>query len=217
VREAISARIKLEAILVQSARAEEWERDLAKIRTPIYEVNSEAFERITKLENTQGIVAVGKIFQLPTRESSFTVACEQVSDPGNCGALIRVADFFGAAELHLGPDSADIFNSKVVRGSMGSIFHQPIKEQTDIEELIQSWKGTSIALVSHDGEPLKNDKQQTTNDNNPTLLVLGHETRGLSDDIANLCTKKVTLERKGHAESLNLVTAAAVAAYALTQ
>jgi TrmH family RNA methyltransferase len=214
-REALASKARLDAILVLGSEEEKWAEllDRAK-KIPQYLLNSDAFQRVSKVETSQGIVAVGKLFSLPARKTKLAMAVEQVSDPGNCGALIRVADFFGASELHLGPGSADVWNEKVVRGSMGSIFHQPVRADAELTELIAHWEGSTVAAVSHDGRKLeaRNLKLES-----PILLVLGHETRGLSPDIAAACSHRLTLEPSGDAESLNLVTAAAVFSYALTQ
>jgi RNA methyltransferase, TrmH family len=212
VREALRAHVSLEAILVLASEAERLEEQFATRSAPFYVVNTEIFSRLSKVENSQGIVAVARTFEISPRLGQFTIACEQVSDPGNAGALMRVADFFGARELLLGEDSAEIWNSKVVRGSMGSLFHLPVRTDVNCSELLQSWPGTSVALVAHGGEVLREKLKMKS----PVLLMLGHETRGLSDDLLALCNKRVTLERKGSAESLNLVTAAAVAAFALS-
>jgi TrmH family RNA methyltransferase len=214
-REALKARARLDALLVLGTAAERWEELLAGApKIPQYKLNSDAFQRISKVEASQGIVAVGRMFSLPARKSKLALAVEQVSDPGNCGALIRVADFFGASELYLGPGSADVWNEKVVRGSMGSIFHQPVRPDVDLPEMLATWEGATVAAVSHGGRKLetRNLKLEA-----PILLVLGHETRGLSAEIEVACSHKLTLEPTGEAESLNLVTAAAVFAYALTQ
>lgn len=208
VNEAIRARIRLDAVILSPER-----EDAPKTKAPLYEVNQETFQRITNVETSQGIVAVGKQFRLPPRNSNIAIAVEQVSDPGNCGALIRVADFFGASELILGKDSTEIWNGKVVRGSMGSIFHQPIRELDSLDSFIKNWKGDTVAVVAHGGEPLAKKLKLKS----PTLLVLGHETRGLSPEIEKLCSHKITLEPRGDAESLNLVTAAAVFSFAITQ
>lgn len=213
-REALKAKARLDSILVLGTEAEKWEELLEGAKKiSQYELNTDAFRRISRVETSQGIVAVGKMFSLPVRKSNLAMACEQVSDPGNCGALIRVADFFGASELHLGPGSADVWNEKVVRGSMGSIFHQPVRADAEITEVIENWTGSTVAAVSHGGKKLetRNLKFET-----PMLLILGHETRGLSPEIAAACSHRFTLEPMGDAESLNLVTAAAVFAYALS-
>jgi TrmH family RNA methyltransferase len=213
VREAIRARLKIEAILVLASEAEKWAAARASsAHLPWYTINSETLQRFAKVESSQGIVGVARTFQLAPRKSPFAMACEQVSDPGNCGALIRVADFFGASELFLGADSAEIWNGKVVRGSMGSLFRQPVQEDAEIEKVVREWPGSSVAMVAHGGTPLR----RRPNLKPPVLLILGHETRGLSKVLAEHCTHRFTLEGHGGAESLNLVTAAAVFAYALT-
>lgn len=212
VREALKAKV-VDCLLVLSTEAERWEllsREHPKLLS--YKVNSDVFQRISQVEATQGIVAIGKQFKLPARKSGITLLCEQVSDPGNCGALIRVADFFGVSELILGAGSTDVWNEKVVRGSMGSLFHQPVREVEDIHALIKKWKGDSFALVAHGGEEVSTTLQLKS----PKLLVLGNETRGLTPELEESCTRKLTLTPQGQAESLNLVTAAAVFCYALT-
>ncbi len=211
VREALKAKA-VDCLLVQSTEAAHWElltREHPKLLS--YQLNTDVFRRVSRVDATQGIAAVGLQFRIPARNTGVTLLCEQVSDPGNCGALIRVADFFGVSELILGPGSADVWNEKVVRGSMGSLFNQPVREIEDLESCIRNWKGDSLALVAHGGKPITSQTSSA-----PKLLVLGNETRGLSPELESLCNHKVTLEPKGNAESLNLVTAAAVFCYALS-
>jgi TrmH family RNA methyltransferase len=213
VREALRARADLEAVIVLLSEAEKWQQEFgSRSRFPVYTVNTDIFQRLSTVETSQGIVAVARLFQLPPRPGRLTIACEKVSDPGNCGALIRVADFFGAIELLLGTESAEIWNPKVVRGSMGSLFHQPVQSDVDMADFLRNWPGSSVATVAHNGAPLHGKLQLKP----PVLLVLGHETRGLSDEIAALCTHRLMLKPHGNAESLNLATAAAVFAYALS-
>jgi TrmH family RNA methyltransferase len=212
VREAIRTRIDVEAVLVLASEMEAWEAELSRSQLPFYAVNADAFDRFAPRESSQGILAVAHTFRLPPRQSKLVIACEQVSDPGNCGALIRVADFFGAGELLLGPGSAEIWNPKVVRGSMGSLFQLPVRSDVNFEKIVRDWPGDSVAAVAHGGTMLT----KSTAFRPPVLLVLGHETRGLSGDVEALCSQRVTLKPAGQAESLNLVTAAAVFAYALT-
>jgi TrmH family RNA methyltransferase len=212
VREALKSSIALEAVLVLASEEARWLPLVGnKLRAPLFRVTTDAFRRITSVETSQGIAAVARQFDLKLRPTGFAVACEQVSDPGNCGALVRVADFFGASELLLGPGSADRFNEKVVRGSMGSLFRQPVRNIENFEDTIRTWPGDTIAAVAHGGTPIKNALKTSP----PTLLVLGNETRGLSSEVERLCAHKLTLQPAGGAESLNLVAAAAVFCYEL--
>lgn len=210
VREAVRAHLSIEAVLVLAAECEKWLREFPA-SIPVFALAVSDFARFAKIESSQGIVAVARTFELPPRTGKLALACEQVSDPGNCGALMRVADFFGASELHLGPDSSEIWNPKVVRGSMGALFHLPLRTDANLEELVRAWKGSSVAAVAHGGQPLHSARDLKK----PVLLVLGHETRGLSDEITALCSHRFTLSSSGKSESLNLVTAAAVFAFVL--
>ncbi len=212
VREALAAKA-VDCLIVLTGEEERWE-DISRAhpKTLSYQLNSDAFRRVSQVEAAQGIAAIGKQFKLRPRASGVTLLCEQVSDPGNCGALLRVADFFGVAELILGSGSADVWNEKVVRGSMGSLFHQPVREVADLAGFIRKWKGDSLALVAHGGTEVNAPHRFTS----LKLLVLGNETRGLSPELETLCTNRITLKPRGQAESLNLVTAAAVFCYALS-
>jgi TrmH family RNA methyltransferase len=210
VREAVRAHLTIEAVLVLASEYDQRMREFPA-PIPVLALAASDFARFAKIESTQGILAVARTFELPPRTGRLTLACEQVSDPGNCGALMRVAEFFGASQLHLGPGSAEIWNPKVVRGSMGALFHLPLRSDAILDELVSAWPGASVAAVAHGGQPLHGARDLK----NPVLLVLGHETRGLSDEIASLCSHRFTLFPLGKSESLNLVTAAAVFAYAL--
>ena len=210
VRQAVRAHLSIEAVLVPASEYDQRSREFPA-PIPVLALAASDFARFAKIESTQGILAVARTFELPARTGRLTLACEQVSDPGNCGALLRVAEFFGAAAFHLGPGSAEIWNPKVVRGSMGALFHLPVRTDANLEELVRGWPGASVAAVAHGGEPLHSARDLKK----PVLLVLGHETRGLSEDIAALCSHRLTLSPLGKSESLNLVTAAAVFADAL--
>jgi TrmH family RNA methyltransferase len=211
VREAMHAHLRIEAVLILASEYQEWAREFPS-SIPVFALSASDFARFAKIESTQGIIAVARTFELPTRPGRLALACEQVSDPGNCGALMRVAEFFGAGELHLGPGSAEIYNPKVVRGSMGALFHLPVRSDANLKDLVCTWKGASVAAVAHGGQPLSDAHELKR----PILLVLGHETRGLSEEIARPCSHRFTLSPLGKSESLNLVTAAAVFAYALS-
>lgn len=206
VREALAAQAPLEAIALareQVARFEALARTSGK---PVFAVNARDFARLSPVEASQGILAIGNLFQLPVRKSDVALLVEQVADPGNCGSLLRTACFFGASVVIFGKGSSDPWNSKVVRGSMGAIFRQPFREESQLLQIVQNWKGSSVAAVAHGGSDPRKIKELTP----PVLLVLGHETRGLSEGLAEACRHRLTLPSRGPAESLSLVTAAAI-------
>ncbi len=213
VREALAARAPLEALIVAREHQVRFETLIRSAKRPAFVANAQDFARLSSVESSQGILAVGNFFELPPRKSNVAVLAEQVADPGNCGTLLRTACFFGASVVIFGKGSAEPWNPKVVRGSMGAIFRQPFKEEENLAEFVRNWNGDSIAAVAHGGAPLQNLGQLAS----PILLVLGHETRGLSAELAKACTHRMTLPSSGEAESLNLAAAAAIFLYEITR
>ncbi len=213
IREALKAKAPIEAMVVSREHLARFESLVRSSGKDAFTANARDFARLSSVENSQGILAIGKVFQLPVRKSDVAVLVEQVTDPGNCGTLLRTAAFFGASALILGKGSAEVWNGKVVRGSMGAIFRQPFRQEKNLLEFIKSWKGSTVAAVAHGGHPLQTIKKLRS----PVLLVLGHETRGLSEELAQTCSHRATLQGRGGAESLNLATATAVFLYEITR
>ncbi|MCD6016242.1 MAG: tRNA/rRNA methyltransferase (SpoU) [Solirubrobacterales bacterium] len=129
----------------------------------------------------------------------FCVYLHRVRDPGNVGAIIRIAHALLDAPVLLGPGCADPFGPKAVRASMGSIFAQP-PMLGGVAELAPP----IVGLVAHGGEPL---------DDGPVgALALGAEREGLPAEIVERCDRLWTIPlAKGGAESLNVAAAAAIA------
>ncbi|MBO9533534.1 MAG: RNA methyltransferase, partial [Solirubrobacteraceae bacterium] len=111
------------------------------------------------------------------------VALWGVRDPGNIGTVIRGADAFGAASVVLGPQCADPFSPKAVRGSMGAIFTVPLARADEISEL----PGTTIALVAEDGEPLHEVVPALVERGETITIVVGSEREGLPPQVAKAC------------------------------
>jgi TrmH family RNA methyltransferase len=213
VREALTARAPLEAVIVAREHLARFEALIRSASKQTLVANAQDFARLSSVDASQGILAVGNIFELPPRKSNVAVLAEQVADPGNCGTLLRTACFFGASVVILGKGSAVVWTPKVVRGSMGAIFRQPFREEENLLEFVRDWKGDTVAAVAHGGTPL----QKLGKIELPVLLLLGHETRGLATELAEACTHRVTLPGSGHAESLNLAAAAAIFLYEITR
>jgi TrmH family RNA methyltransferase len=125
---------------------------------------------------------------------------DRVADPGNVGAVIRVADALIEGVVVLGPGCADPFSPKAARASMGSIFSQPLARAG-----IETTPRPRLGMVAHGGKPLGQLEP-------PLTLCLGAEREGLSDEVLESCEETLTIPlRDGGAESLNLGAAAAIA------
>jgi len=131
------------------------------------------------------------------------VALEDMRDPGNLGTIIRTADAAGAAGVILTGQSCDPWSGDCVRATMGSIFGMPLVklEQKAFLSLLKEWPGESV------GTHLKATESYRRSYGAPTLLVMGSEGRGLSDEASAACSRLVRIPMKGGAESLNVAIA----------
>ena len=131
------------------------------------------------------------------------VALEDMRDPGNLGTLIRTADAAGASGVILAGQSCDPFSPDCVRASMGSIFGVPLlrMEQKAFLGFLRQWPGESV------GTHLDATESYRRAYTSPTLLVMGSEGRGLSDEASAACSTLVRIPMKGGAESLNVAIA----------
>lgn len=143
----------------------------------------------------------------------------ETSEPGNAGALIRVADATGADGVVFAGATVDPQGGKAVRASAGSLFHLPVARHTGVAEVIDVLheQGFTVLATSGDGD-ISLEDAATSQDGAAPLLsqkvawLFGNEAHGLGDwqDFADL---RVSIPMRGRAESLNLVTAAAICLY----
>lgn len=139
---------------------------------------------------------------------------EEVRDPGNAGTIIRAADAAGADGVILSGRSVDLYNPKVVRATTGSLFHLPIAVGVELDAVLDRARTAGLQLLAADvkGDDLllaRRDGMLTR----PTAWLFGNEARGLSDEQLAQADRVVTVPIYGHAESMNLATAASVCLY----
>lgn len=167
----------------------------------------------------QGFVAVCR--QFPTAVKDIFAAgprlvaiLEEVRDPGNAGTIVRAADAAGADAVILTGRAVDLYNPKVVRASTGSIFHIPVAVDADLADVIERARSAGLTVLAAD---VKGDDLLTVRGEGllagPTAWLFGNEARGLPDEQLALADRAVTVPIYGHAESMNLATAASVCLY----
>ena len=205
----------VEAFVFSKTFAEKNDIDFYEKKAPVYILKNEIFNSLSDTKTPQGIMAVvGEKRYNPediVKRGDFFIVCEEVKDPGNVGTIIRTADAFGAKGVFLTKDCVDLYSGKVLRSTMGSIFHIPIVqglEKTQIMELLKKYNVSPIgAHLSGKKTPDKLDLKK------PCAILIGNETKGLSDEISALCEELVKIPMPGKAESLNASVAAAVLMY----
>ncbi|TKJ39994.1 hypothetical protein CEE37_09670 [candidate division LCP-89 bacterium B3_LCP] len=185
--------------------------DLADV--PYYLCSNSDMGRISETKTPQGAIALARYREPVSRvnseeEPEIIVICTCISDPGNLGTILRTADWFGIGRVILGEGSADPFAPKVVRASAGSIFRLKVESANDTKAIIkrETKSGRKLYAATTGGQLLPGELPQS----GLRGLVMGHETKGIPDDILSICTETVRVGGRGKTESLNLAVAAGI-------
>lgn len=185
-------------------------------QTKIYTVTDNIFANISDTQNPQGVLAVCRqkkytLSDILIREPHFLLLAEELQDPGNLGTIIRVADAAGVTGIILSKGTVDLYNPKVLRATMGSIFHMPIIQNANMKETIIELNQKNIKIL---GAHLNSSITPYSIDlKNSVAIIVGNEANGLSDDIAKLTDILVKLPMVGKAESLNVSMASGILLY----
>lgn len=172
-------------------------------------MENKLFSRISETISPQGICAVCSMESLP-QTSNRLVLLNAVQDPGNVGTIIRTADAAGF-DVILDSHCADIYNPKVIRSTMGSLFHVACTKTCSLLEYIPKLQcdGFAIYAAVLDGSPF----YQRATDPEKIALIIGNEGKGMDEEIQSLCSHKFRLPMLGKAESLNAGVAAGILMY----
>ncbi|MGN1318027.1 MAG: TrmH family RNA methyltransferase [Lachnospirales bacterium] len=175
-----------------------------------YIVSDLLFSKICDTVTPQGIMAVCKKleYKLEKKENPLYICLENLQDPGNLGTIIRTADAAGADGVFLSKGCVDIYNPKVVRGAMGSLFHIPIFTNYDLYNIIED--ENIISVAAH----LKGNKTPyEINMKKGVAILIGNEGNGLSDEISKKAKELCKIPMIGKAESMNASVAASIMIY----
>lgn len=184
----------------------------------VFVLSDNVFKFCADTENPQGILAVCEKFEKnpqdvvsSKKENGFYIIAEELNDPGNLGTIIRTADAARADGIFLTKGSVDLYNPKVLRSTMGAIFHINIFQNCDVAETVELLKENNISIYA---AHLKGEKYPYSLDlKKGTAFFIGNEARGLSYKATSLCDDLVKLPIPGQAESLNASMAAGILMY----
>jgi TrmH family RNA methyltransferase len=217
ISEAVRSGAKVRLMLFSPERSEQAEVLMGTASTgegmEAYEITDELIEWVSDVVTSQGMLAVFEQIDRPYREiitwgPTLLLVADQVRDPGNLGSLIRVADAAGADAFLSTEGSADFYNTKIVRSSAGSMFHMPVARHVPLKGLATELKDAGVKMVGLDTrggiDYLAEDFKS------PVAVVMGNESYGFSDESRAVLDDTVSIDMPGHAESLNVATAAAV-------
>ena len=186
-------------------------------------VSDAVFKSVSETITPQGILAEVEMPKHRLLEENFLeiayektgkiklLILEDTADPGNLGTIMRTAEAAGVTGVIMGKGTVDIFNPKVVRSTMGSIFRLPFAYVDDLKSVILGLKRDGISFYA---THLKGkESYRDISYSNKAGILIGNEARGLSDEIANLADTYVIIPMQGKVESLNAAVAAALMMY----
>ncbi len=206
VRDAISAGADINFIAVSDKLQESFSFE------NVYKVSDEIFAPLCDTETPQGVIAVINMPQEDDKalDRDLYLLCDKVNDPGNMGTIIRICDAADCGLL-LMEDTVDIYSPKTVRASMGSFFH--IKAKCGLTKAdILKMKEDGFKVISG----ALSDKTIDFKDadySGKTIIVVGNEANGITDDILSISDQIVKIPIYGKAESLNVAVAASLLVY----
>jgi TrmH family RNA methyltransferase len=180
-----------------------------------YEVlTDEVFQVMSDTKTPQGILALVKqhaytpedLIRVPG--PAFLMILENIQDPGNLGTIIRAGEGAGITGVLMNSTTADIYNPKVIRSTMGSVFRVPFAYTDDLTASILQLKKKGIKLYAAHLDGRNNyEKEDYTVD---TGFLIGNEANGLTEDTAGLADAYIKIPMMGSVESLNAAVAASV-------
>jgi RNA methyltransferase, TrmH family len=189
---------------------------------PVHLVTERAAKALSDTVTPAGLVAVCEI---PTTGLEDVLAAAprliavavEISEPGNAGTVIRIADAMGAAAVILGGHSVDPYNGKCLRASAGSIFSIPVVPVPDAHAVLTALRAAGLQVLAStvDGETRLDEAGELLG--RPTAWLFGPESHGLSAEIADQADHRVRIPMSGGAESLNVAAAAAICLYQSAQ
>lgn len=176
-------------------------------------VTEKIFKLISDVNTPQGILA---IIEMSNDEASIDysediiVALDDIQDPGNLGTILRTVDSIGLKQILVSKGTADCYNPKVVRSTMGAIFRVNILECEDLEKTLKEVKKHKFELVI---TSLQTENSIYDIDYNKKVIVIGNEANGVEQKIQDMADVKVKIPMLGKTESLNASVATGIVLY----
>ena len=204
------------AVYVSETFAREHAELLADV--PAETVADRLFAKICDTQTPQGILTIA---QMPvyTREellgspdrAPLLLVLEDLQDPGNVGTILRTAEGAGATGVILSSRTADLFQPKVIRSTMGSVYRVPFRRESDLPEVMQWLKEKHIAVCA---AHLQGSVEYTAcRYTGGTAFLIGNEGNGLSEALTQAASHRIRIPMEGAVESLNAAVSAAILLY----
>ncbi|MCX6325323.1 MAG: RNA methyltransferase [Bacteroidia bacterium] len=214
VKEFLAAKIPIKTLIAKPEFLSNLPVDLTRFVNEIEDVSYEELKHISTLMTPHNALAVVPIpeYEMDTSEvfNQLCVALDFIQDPGNLGTLIRAAAWFGIKNIVCSVDCVDVYNPKVIQASMGAILHVNVY-YSDLKKLfiLANEKQIPVFGTMLEGESIYHHKLD-----NKGIILLGNESKGISEELLPFITEKIMIPKFNKAEqgidSLNVGMAASV-------
>lgn len=181
-------------------------------------VTNKVFKYISEVQTPQGVLAIieknNKSLNSDYSDINYNediiVALDDIQDPGNLGTILRTVDSVGLTQILVSRRTADCYNPKVVRSSMGAIFRVKVIECEDLLETLKEVKKNKFKVLVTSLGDSKNIYEMKYN---KKVLVIGNEANGVEERIMKIADEKIKIPMLGRTESLNAAVATGIVLY----
>ena len=204
---------QIKKIYVSETAVEKYKVELENV---VYEIVSDhVYKTMSDTQSPQGVMVLVNMLEyelesILKKENPLLIILDNLQDPGNLGTIIRTAEGAGIDGIIMSKDTVDVYNPKVVRATMGSVFRVPI---VVVEELVSTLDLIRAKAINVSGAHLLGESFYRENYKTGSAFLIGNEGNGLSDIIASKANKLIKIKMLGKVESLNAATAATVLMY----
>lgn len=209
-KDALCSGFSVDAVIMTDAFYEKGAEAFAECQ--IITTTESVFGKLCDTKTPQGVLAV---VAFPAEKKALSgkkyIYCDCVQDPGNAGTIIRSCDAFGFDGVIFSKGSVDAFSPKVIRSSMGAVFHIPVITEADdafLQEAKENGYFLSVTALHKESVPLKEGHYQPMQ-----IFVIGNEGNGVSDAVLSMADEVLHIPMPGNAESLNAGVAASILMY----
>lgn len=206
----------IRTLYVAESMTEKFADICSRTQAEVEIVRDSVFHSMSDTNTPQGILA--EVYRKQTTEADlfadgvepFLLIVERLQDPGNLGTIIRTAEGAGVTGIILSADTVDLYNPKVIRSTMGSVFRVPIVVAENLADTIESIKQRNIPVY---GAHLDGTAFYEKDFTGGCAFLIGNEGNGLSDEISAKADDLIRIPMCGQVESLNAAISTAVIAY----
>lgn len=213
----IPSNIKIEKYIVSDKfqNFDKYSKKAMETNTEILSVSENVFKKISETVNPQGIIAICEKMNyhidINKNDNNFFIVLDRISDPGNLGTIIRTAEALGSNGIFLSKECVDIYNPKVLRSTMGSLFHVPVYNDCDLENLFDDFSKNEIKIICTHLEA-ENIPAQVDLSKSVAILI-GNEANGILDKYKDRADFLVKIPMIGKVNSLNASVSSSIMIY----